>query len=79
MELETWHDDTWAFHGGSSPGVSGMVAVMPGHRFGVVVLANLEDLPGRNELVEATTRIALDWPAAASGGAAGPDSKASAP
>jgi len=61
MELEPWHEDTWAFHGGSSPGVSGMVAVMPGHRFGAAILANLEDLPGRNELVERITRIALGF------------------
>lgn len=61
IELEPWHDDTWAFHGGSSPGVSGMVALMPGHRFGVAILANLEDLPGRNELVERITRIALGF------------------
>jgi hypothetical protein len=38
-----------------------MVALMPGHRFGVVILANLEDLPGRNELVERIARIALGW------------------
>jgi CubicO group peptidase (beta-lactamase class C family) len=61
MELERWHDDTWAFHGGSSPGASGMVALMPAHRFGVVILANLEDLPGRNELVERITRNALGF------------------
>jgi CubicO group peptidase (beta-lactamase class C family) len=61
MELEPWHDDTWAFHGGSSPGASGMVALMPRHRFGVAILANLEDLPGRNELVERITRIALGF------------------
>lgn len=59
IELEPWHEDTWAFHGGSSPGASGMVAIMPKHRFGVVVLSNLEDLPDRNALVEKITRIAL--------------------
>ena len=64
MELEPWHDDTWALHGGSSPGVSGMVALMPKHRFGVAILANLEDLPERNELVEKITRIALGFGAA---------------
>jgi CubicO group peptidase (beta-lactamase class C family) len=61
IELEPWHDDTWAFHGGSSPGASGMVALMPRHRFGVAILSNLEDLPGRNELVETITRIALGF------------------
>lgn len=59
IELEPWHDDTWAFHGGSSPGASGMVAIMPKHRFGLVVLSNLEDLPDRNALVETLARIAL--------------------
>ena len=61
MELEPWHGDTWAFHGGSSPGVSGMVALMPQHRFGVAFLANLEDLPDRNALIETVTRIALGF------------------
>jgi CubicO group peptidase (beta-lactamase class C family) len=61
IELEPWHDDTWAFHGGSSPGASGMVALMPRHRFAVAILSNLEDLPGRNELVETITRIALGF------------------
>jgi len=61
IELEPWHEDTWAFHGGSSPGASGMVAIMPKHRFGVVVLSNLEDLPERNALVEKIARIALGF------------------
>jgi hypothetical protein len=38
-----------------------MVALMPRHRFGVAILSNLEDLPGRNELVETITRIALGF------------------
>jgi CubicO group peptidase (beta-lactamase class C family) len=61
IELEPWHGDTWTFHGGSSPGASGMVALMPAHHFGVAILANLEDLPARNDLVETITRIALGF------------------
>jgi len=64
IELESWHGDTWAFHGGSSPGASGMVALMPAHRFGVAILANLEDLPARNDLVEKITRLALGFESA---------------
>lgn len=60
-ELEPWHGDTWVFHGGSSPGVSGMVALMPKHRFGVALLANVEDLPDRNALIETVTRIVLGF------------------
>jgi len=65
IELEPWRGDTWAFHGGSSPGVSGIVALMPKHRFGIAVLANLEDLSDRNQLVEQITRIALHFDAGA--------------
>jgi len=64
IELEPWHGDTWALHGGSSPGASGMVGVMPAHRFGVAILANLEDLPARNDLVEKITRLALGFESA---------------
>jgi CubicO group peptidase (beta-lactamase class C family) len=60
MELEDWYGDRWTFHGGSTPGASGMVALMPRHRFGVVFLTNLEDLPDRSELAEEVTRTVLD-------------------
>jgi serine beta-lactamase-like protein LACTB len=61
VEIEDWHDDRWAFHGGSTPGASGMLALMPNHRFAVVFLTNLEDLKGRSELVEDIARLVLDF------------------
>jgi CubicO group peptidase (beta-lactamase class C family) len=61
LEPEPWHDDTWIFHGGSSPGASGMLALMPRHAYAVVFLTNLDDLPGRSELAEAITRVVLDF------------------
>jgi len=61
MELEEWHGDTWVYHGGSSPGFSGFVALMPGHKYAVMFLTNLENLQGRNELAEGVTRIVLGF------------------
>jgi serine beta-lactamase-like protein LACTB len=61
VETEEWHGDRWAFHGGSTPGASGFLAIMPKHRFAVVFLTNLEDLPGRSELAEDITRLVLDF------------------
>jgi hypothetical protein len=61
LELELWHDDTWVFHGGSSPGFSGFLALMPRHRFGLAFLTNLEELQGRGELAEAVTRVVLGF------------------
>ena len=63
VETEPWQDDTYVFHGGSSPGVSGMLVVMPRHRFAVVFLANLEDIPGqaRGDLAEDVTRLMLGF------------------
>jgi serine beta-lactamase-like protein LACTB, mitochondrial len=64
LELEQWHGDTWVFHGGSTPGASGFIALMPRHHFAVVFLTNLEELSGRSELAEDVTRIMLDFPPA---------------
>ena len=61
VEIEEWHDDRWAFHGGSTPGASGFLAIMPKHRFAVVYLTNLEDLQGRSELAEDIARLILDF------------------
>jgi serine beta-lactamase-like protein LACTB, mitochondrial len=61
VEIEAWHDDRWAFHGGSSPGASGFLAIMPRHRFAVVYLTNLENLRGRSELAEDIARLILDF------------------
>lgn len=63
VEAEPWHDDWYVFHGGSSPGVSGALTVMPRHRFAVVYLTNLEDIPGqaRGDLSEDLTRLVLGF------------------
>ena len=62
VELEEWHSDRWTFHGGSSAGASGMLALMPKHRFGIVFLTNVDELPGRGELAESIARVVLDFP-----------------
>lgn len=62
VETEEWHQDRWTFHGGSSPGASGFIALMPKHRFGVVFLTNVDELPGRNELAADVARVVLDFP-----------------
>jgi CubicO group peptidase (beta-lactamase class C family) len=65
VEFEEWHSDTWVFHGGSSPGASGMLALMPRHGFAVAILTNLEGLPDRGDLAADITRIVLDFDAPA--------------
>jgi CubicO group peptidase (beta-lactamase class C family) len=60
--LEEWKGDMWSIHGGSTPGVSGFLALMPRHRFAVAILANEEDLPERNEFAESIARVVLDFP-----------------
>ena len=64
VELEEWHGDRWLFHGGSSPGASGILVIMPKHRFAVVVMTNLDDLPGRGELAQDIAQVMLDFPPA---------------
>ena len=61
VEIDEWHGDRWAFHGGSTPGASGFLAMMPKHRFAVVYLTNLENLKGRAELAEDIARVVLDF------------------
>ncbi|MCU1350466.1 MAG: hypothetical protein JWO56_3496 [Acidobacteria bacterium] len=62
VEPEEWHGDRWLFHGGSSPGASGIIVMMPAHRFAVAFLTNLDELPGRSELAEDITRLILGFP-----------------
>jgi CubicO group peptidase (beta-lactamase class C family) len=59
MELEQWHEDTWTFHGGSTPGVSGILALMPRHKFAVAIVANLEELPDRSDFAADIARVVL--------------------
>lgn len=39
---------------------AGFIGLMPRHRFAVVFLANLDELPERGELAEDITRLILD-------------------
>jgi serine beta-lactamase-like protein LACTB len=57
---ENWYGETEAFHGGSSPGASGMIYVLPRRRFGVVFLTNLESAPERTETAAAIAKVILD-------------------
>ena len=59
MELEEWHSDIWVSHGGSSPGVSGILALMPRHQFAVAILTNVEDLPDRGDFAASVAEIVL--------------------
>jgi serine beta-lactamase-like protein LACTB len=61
LELEEWHSDTWVSHGGSSPGVSGILALMPRHKFAVAILTNMEDLPDRSDFAADVARIVLGF------------------
>jgi CubicO group peptidase (beta-lactamase class C family) len=45
-----------AFHGGSSPGLSGMLYIVPKKRLAIAMLANLESAPERNVLVAAIAK-----------------------
>ena len=60
-------DDTGevVFHGGSSPGVSGMLYAIPKRRLAVVFLTNLELAPRRFETAAAIAEVVLARPAAA--------------
>jgi serine beta-lactamase-like protein LACTB len=61
METEEWKNDRWVFHGGSTPGASGLLTVMPAHRFAVAFLTNLDELPDRGDLAEDIARLVLDF------------------
>jgi len=57
---ENWYGETEAFHGGSSPGASGMIYLLPRRRFAVVFLTNLESAPERMETAAAIAKVVLD-------------------
>ena len=60
VEDATGHPDGTAFHGGSSPGASGMLYIDPARRLGVVLLSNLEDAPERLDVVRALAAIVAE-------------------
>jgi hypothetical protein len=47
------------FHGGSTPGVSGMLYLLPERRLVVAFLTNLELVPGRTDAAAAIADIVL--------------------
>ncbi len=57
---ETWYGEREAFHGGSTPGASGMLYLLPDRRFAVAILTNLEDVPERTALAAQIAKKALD-------------------
>jgi serine beta-lactamase-like protein LACTB, mitochondrial len=59
VEDASGHPNGQAFHGGSSPGVSGMLYIVPGRRLAVAMLMNLEDAPERLPTVTAIANIVL--------------------
>jgi CubicO group peptidase (beta-lactamase class C family) len=63
VELEPWHEDAYVFHGGSTPGASGLLVPMPAHRFALAFLTNLENTPERSEFAEAITKLVLGFQA----------------
>jgi serine beta-lactamase-like protein LACTB len=60
MEDKDGRPNGAAFHGGSSPGFSGMLYIVPRQRLAVVMLSNLEDAPERMETVRAIARVLTD-------------------
>jgi serine beta-lactamase-like protein LACTB, mitochondrial len=59
IEDASGHPNGHAFHGGSSPGVSGMLYIVPGRRLAVAMLMNLEDAPERLPTATAIAEIVL--------------------
>jgi len=57
---DLWYGEKEAFHGGGTPGVSGFLYLLPGRRFAVAILANLEDVEDRVGLAAQIARIALN-------------------
>lgn len=56
---EDWYGLAEAFHGGGTPGVSGMLYLIPERRFAVALLANLEGLDERVDLCARIARVVL--------------------
>jgi CubicO group peptidase (beta-lactamase class C family) len=59
-EDDAGHTDGTASHGGSSPGVSGVLYIDPPQRLAVVFLTNLEDAPERLATAQAMARIVTE-------------------
>jgi serine beta-lactamase-like protein LACTB, mitochondrial len=59
-EDQSGHPDGTALHGGSSPGASGILFIVPKRRLAVAVLSNLEDAPERADIVRTIGRVVVD-------------------
>lgn len=53
------HTDGTASHGGSTPGASGMLYIVPARRLVVAFLSNLEDAPERNAIATAIGGVVI--------------------
>lgn len=56
---ELWYGEREAFHGGGTPGVSGMLYLLPDRRFAVAILMNLEGVGDRVALTAEIARVVL--------------------
>jgi len=56
---ELWYGEREAFHGGGTPGVSGMLYLLPERRFAVAILMNLEGVSDRVALTAEIARVVL--------------------
>lgn len=56
---EDWYGEKEAFHGGVTPQVSGMLYLLPGRRFAVAFITNLEGVPERTELAAQIAKVVL--------------------
>lgn len=57
---EDWYGEREAFHGGVTPQVSGTLYLLPGRRFAVAILTNLEGVPGRTALAAEIAKVVLN-------------------
>jgi len=56
---DLWYGEKEAFHGGGTPGVSGVLYLLPGRHFAVAILTNVEDVEDRVGLAAQIARIVL--------------------
>ena len=57
---EKWYGEIEAFHGGGTPGVNGMLYLLPDRQFAVVVLMNREGVSDRIGLCAQIAKVVLD-------------------
>lgn len=57
---EKWYGELEAFHGGRTPGVTGIHYLLPGRKFAVIIIANLEGVGGRVELAAQIAKDVLE-------------------